>query len=33
MPQEARDYLKAVFTADIHEVEKLLDWNCADWLE
>ncbi|MDD3877601.1 MAG: sulfotransferase domain-containing protein [Bacteroidales bacterium] len=30
---EEKDYLKTVFQNDIHEVEKLLDWNCQDWLK
>lgn len=29
---EEREYLKSIFTADIHEVEKLLGWDCNDWL-
>ena len=29
---EEREYLKSVFTTDIHEVEKLLGWDCTDWL-
>ena len=29
---EEREYLKTIFAADIHEVEKLLGWDCTDWL-
>jgi hypothetical protein len=32
MPNEARESLKSVFAADIHEVEKLLGWDCNDWM-
>jgi hypothetical protein len=29
---EEREYLKSIFRTDIHEVEKLLGWDCNDWM-
>lgn len=30
---DERNFLKTVFQNDIHEVERLLNWNCQDWLK
>lgn len=32
MSQEEKTYLISHFKNDIHEVEKLLNWDCRDWL-
>ena len=33
MSDEDKNYLKKIFENDIHEVERLLNWDCKDWLE
>jgi hypothetical protein len=33
MNAEERNYLKAVFQNEILEVERLLNWNCQDWMK
>lgn len=30
--QEERDYLRAVFAEEISKLEKMLGWDCSDWL-
>ena len=32
MPRDAREHLRALFAEDRREVERLLGWDCADWL-
>ena len=32
MPSGVRQMLKLVFRRDIEELERLLDWDCSDWL-
>lgn len=32
MPEEAKAYLRDTFEADRREVERLLGWDCSDWL-
>ena len=33
MTIEERNYLKGLFKNDIHEVERILNWDCQDWLK
>jgi hypothetical protein len=32
MTEEDRAYLRSIFTNDVREVERLLGWDCSDWL-
>ena len=32
LDEEARRYLIAVFEPEIRELERLLGWDCSDWL-